>query len=153
VQNVCSDSSIYEEDVHKKINIIFRDDSMITCTAEDIARAVRAVENASLQNEKLLARMLSQVRRLHEQLQNWCQTHGGAISTACLVPCVIQGKLWFAVMKKDRNYSENFASDLSQLEMDIEDADSFDTITLRVMDFPKMSEAEFEWAIAGLQTT
>jgi hypothetical protein len=150
VQGELANSHIYEEHVLTKFSIIFRDDSVMTCTAEDIARAVRATENANLQNEKLAARVLSQVRRLWARLQTWCQAHSSEISTACLVLSGIRGKLWFAVMKKDRCYSTDFASSLSQLEIDIEDAECFDTITVCVMDFPQMSKEQFERAIAGV---
>jgi len=153
VQDTCLTSHIYEEDVHKKYTILFRDGSVISDrTAEDVARAVRYTENAVLQNEKLRSHLLGQVQKLDERLQNWCQEHSSEISTACLVPSVIQGKLWFAVMKRDRCYSEDFADNLSQLEIDIEDSENFDSIMFCVMDFPNMPRDQFERAIMGLHT-
>ena len=64
---------------------------------------------------------------------------------------MVHGKLWFAVMKKDRCYSEDFANSLSQLEIDVEDAECFDAVTLCVMDFPQMPREQFEQIIIGLR--
>jgi len=111
----------------------------------------RAMEWSHYQKER--TRILGQVQQLEERLQDWCQEHASEISMACLVPSMIQNKLWFVVMKKDRCYSQDFARELTKLEIDIEDSESFDSIELCVMDFPNMPENQFEQAIMELHTS
>jgi len=89
-------------------------------------------------------------KKLGERLQEWCWEHSNEISEARLIWDVIQGKLWFVVMKKDRCYSEDFARDLTQLEIDIEDSESFDGVDFSVMDFPNMPKDQFEQVTTGL---
>jgi hypothetical protein len=60
------------------------------------------------------------------------------------------GKFWIVIMKRDRQYSEDFANALSQLEMEIEDDERFNAIVVNVMDFPLLTRDQFDSAVVGL---
>jgi len=58
--------------------------------------------------------MSGQIQKLKERLKDWCREHSDEISEAYLVPSVAQERWWFAVMKKDRHYSKDFARNLTR---------------------------------------
>jgi hypothetical protein len=87
-------------------------------------------------NKKSLERQLS---ALFELLKEWSDVNSANLTMAMAHWVPQTSRVYFFAVQNTNTYDREFSQNLTQLEMDVEDSEQFDLVSMKVLELPKMS--------------
>ena len=139
-------TEIYQEDIHRLLRFMYRDDSVIEESVETIAQYVKQLHIFNELKQKQQNSLMAQLSELIKRLVTWCQANAEQLSMPYLAWPERQEsanfEVYFFAVQNSNQYNEEFSRNLTRLEIEIEDSMQFSSVDLRVMELPKMNEKD-----------
>ena len=119
---------LYEDGEQHDVVISLKDNDKFVLTAQDAVRACRAWDKS--------VQFAGQFEELLHHLSRWVENHRAHISVAKL--SVRQNDILFVVTQKTVERDDVLADTLTELDLEIATAHTFDLISLNVLSLPLM---------------
>lgn len=122
------------------IRLCHGDKSEVWIETEDEDRFLMTVEAVvrTCKAHNHIAEVARQLRKLLRRLGEWVKVHPGDVQEAYLT--VRDSGLLFLIVRKTKPFNETLESDLTELDIEVADDDSFSLIRLSVLALPTTSE-------------